>query len=86
MSKMNQVCRFDHSIGIIVYVHILTVLRCLCKRMSVFLGSTLSGVGVKGMRPAFDWKGHRGPAGGYGMLCPFVGLWVTRVSAFVETY
>lgn len=52
----------------------------------MFLGSTLSGVGVKGMRPAFDWKGHRGPAGGDGMLCPFVGLWVTRVSAFVETY
>lgn len=86
MSEMNQVCRFDHTIISIVDVHVLTVLPCLCKSMSLLLGSTLNREGVKGTIPAFDWKGHKGPVGVMECSCAFVGLWVTRASAFVEMY
>lgn len=82
---MNQVCRFDHTIISIVDVHVLTVLPCLCKSMSLLLGSTLNREGVKGYHTCL-WKGHKGPVGVMECSCAFVGLWVTRASAFVEMY
>lgn len=73
MGEMNQVCRFDHTIVSIVDVHVLTVLPCLCKSMSLPLGSTLIHVGVKGTIPALDWKGHKGPVGVMECSVPLLG-------------
>lgn len=63
--KTNKVCRLDNSIVIIVNFHSFTVLPCLCKRMSSFLGNRLgrckghgSWIDCKGaQRNCLGWQG-----------------------------